>query len=87
MLITNIIKFKIEVVMVVIVVVWVEVLMVVLMEFEVLQDGCVLVLKQVGVLFRVVLRYLSILTAYIELCNLYISFVFSYKFKGCQLNH
>lgn len=73
--------------MVVIVVVWVEVLMVVLMEFEVLQDGCVLVLKQVGVLFRVVLRYLSILTAYIELCNLYISFVFSYKFKGCQLNH
>ena len=71
----------------VIVVVWVEVLMVVLMEFEVLQDGCVLVLKQVGVLFRVVLRYLSILTAYIELCNLYISFVFSYKFKGCQLNH
>lgn len=73
--------------MVVIVVVWVEVLMVVLMEFEVLQDGCVLVLKQVGVLFRVVIRYLSILTAYIELCNLYISFVFSYKFKGCQLNH
>ena len=71
----------------VIVVVWVEVLMVVLMEFEVVQDGCVLVLKQVGVLFRVVLRYLSILTAYIELCNLYISFVFSYKFKGCQLNH
>ena len=73
--------------MMVIVVVWVEVLMVVLMEFEVVQDGCVLVLKQVGVLFRVVLRYLSILTAYIELCNLYISFVFSYKFKGCQLNH
>lgn len=81
------IKFIIKVAMVVIVVVWVEVLMVVLMEFEVLQDGCVLVLKQVGVLFRVVLRYLSILTAYIELCNLYISFVFSYKFKGCQLNH
>ena len=86
-MIINIIKSEIEVVMMVIVVVWVEVLMVVLMEFEVVQDGCVLVLKQVGVLFRVVLRYLSILTAYIELCNLYISFVFSYKFKGCQLNH
>ena len=33
----------------VIVVVWVEVLMVVLMEFEVLQDGFILVLKQVFV--------------------------------------
>ena len=49
MLITNIVKFKIEVVMMVIVVVWVEVLMVVLMEFEVLQDGFILVLKQVFV--------------------------------------
>ena len=40
--------------MMVIVVVWVEVLMVVLMEFEVLQDGGVLVLRQVGFLFRLV---------------------------------
>lgn len=71
----------------VIVVVWVEVLMVVLMEFEVLQDGGVLVLRQVGFLFRLVFRYPSILIAYIELCNLYLSFVFSYNFKGCQLNH
>lgn len=49
MLIINIIKSEIEVVMMVIVVVWVEVLMVVLMEFEVLQDGFILVLKQVFV--------------------------------------
>ena len=54
MLIINIIKSEIEVVMMVIVVVWVEVLMVVLMEFEVLQDGGVLVLRQVGFLFRLV---------------------------------
>lgn len=50
MLITNIVKFKIEVVMVVIVVVWVEVLMVVLVEFEVLLDGFILVLKHLFVL-------------------------------------
>lgn len=49
MLIINIIKSEIAVVMMVIVVVWVEVLMVVLMEFEVLQDGFILVLKQVFV--------------------------------------
>lgn len=42
------IKFIIKVAMVVIVVVWVEVLMVVLMEFEVLLDGRVLVLLQIN---------------------------------------
>lgn len=87
MLEINIMKFKIEMTILVMVEGLMEVSIAVLMEFEVVQDGCVLVLKQVGVLFRLVLRYLSILTAYIELCNLYISFVFSYKFKGCQLNH
>lgn len=47
MLITNIVKFKIEVVMVVIVVKLMKMLGVVLVEFEVLLDGFILILRHV----------------------------------------